>query len=143
MNTKRIHSLAEAKSLGLTQGFVSKAVDLTTKQIVGYAQGSTFDQEALDAIHLQISEYLLYINPDNPDEFVEFSVHGISLVSALIALGLGNEYEEEYGDYAGFLDQVRKNPECLRVDRVAYVTMESEQVCSSVNQIINEKRKSK
>ena len=134
---KRISSLAQAKEMGLTEGYVGKIVDTETNAIVGYSDGSTFDKEAVNAISENMTEYLLGI-PTVGDEPIIITAYGTSLKLALMALGLGDPYEEEWGDFVGTLDVLRNHVEHVAVRRIEFTELEPPEIALAVRSITGE-----
>ena len=93
-----IGSLAHAQELGLGEGFVFKVVDLDSKLIVGYDEGSTFDQESLRDVDRRTRTFLLS-HPDDPESR---KIRGVNLTAALMSIDPGIvehmlEHLDEYG----------------------------------------------
>lgn len=124
MSVKRIFSLAEARQYGLRESAVNKAIDTETKKIVGWVGGATFGGEACAD---GIKEFHLLCPPAAFGDHV-FRLHGTTLSAALIALGVGHDYEETYGDHRGLIEMLKKNPEDVYVYRVDYVRLPQDEV---------------
>ena len=115
LRIKRILSLAEAKSLGFSEGFVSKTVDLDTKQIVAYPQGGCFDQEALNALAVPIHTFQFWVLLDSGQLDGPLEINAQSLEYAFIAMGLGCSYEDNWGGYRGLLRVLREQPKRVSI----------------------------
>jgi len=97
-------SYASLESEGITpqDTLIGKVIDKSTGMIIGYTQGSTFSKEGLRQISPDLKEYEV-ITPSS-----SVKVFAINKDVALQTLGLGNSYEEEWGDYAGILKDVKE-----------------------------------
>lgn len=101
-HTRKIFSLQEANDLGLSVGFVGKVINVETKKIIGYTSNDTFDSMAIKAIDPTVRQYEFYL----PD--VKLRACGVDVRACLLAFGFGCEYEEEWGDFSGFMDRIEK-----------------------------------
>ena len=129
---KRIFSLAEAKGLGLSEGFVDKAIDTESKKIVSYMEGSTFDELAIKYLSLGLTEYIIGVNEVDGESASIVDARGTSLSAVFVAMGLGDKYEEEYGDYADLLYRMRNEPNSLTVTRVSFEKLTSTEIKASI-----------
>lgn len=86
MRPKYLQSVEQAKELCLDDGFVSKVVDVDTKQIVGYIEGTTFSGSALRAVNRSMRVFLLH-HPDDVSDGLK--MFGVNLKTALMSLDSG------------------------------------------------------
>ena len=126
-----LHSLGEAQALGLSEGYVSKVVDIGTKKIVGYVEGATFDQQAINAIADNMNQYRFFA----PWELV---AHGVNLAAVFIALGLGRAYAEDWGDYGALLKALRTNSEEVNIVRVRSDVIEESEIRAIIEGLTGE-----
>jgi len=118
---KLISSIGEADALGLTSGFVGKVVDTKTKAIVGFTAGSSFDVAASEAVG-ELRSFLFIADEGTTESY------GRSLKEAVLALGYGDSYEEEWGDCRYLLGLLRESPRSVRVVERHYSESPHEQL---------------
>jgi hypothetical protein len=120
MNVKYILTLADAQRKGLTAGFVSTAVDLDTRKIVGYVEGHGFDDQALKAKDvLKLYEIILVL--EDGGWSAPLAVMAKDVACAFAALGAGNRYQETWGDFRGLLEAAEGGCGNLRVYEVTHL----------------------
>jgi hypothetical protein len=73
--------------------------------IVAYPLGCSFSAEDLKKLHPNLLTFAFSYEPFEAD--AEILVRATSLENALNALGYGNAYEEEWGDFRGLLEAIR------------------------------------
>jgi len=88
---KLITTLAEAKKLKLTSGFVNTVVDTNTMKIVGFVPDTaTFDKAARAAISDDMSTFRIdSYGARNTLVTSTVTVRGVLVVDALMAIGVG------------------------------------------------------
>lgn len=129
MAIKLIQSLAEARTLGLSEGFVSVAVDTKTKKIVGYVQGATFDAQAIQAVSNNLVQFVF-------GEPWGLSVYAINLATAFIALGITSPYAEEWGDHGALITALKTMPVNVYARRVHSEVIEPSEIQAVVQGLL-------
>lgn len=137
---KLVWSLAAAKDLNLTEGYVGKVYDPSSKKIVGYAQSSTFDSVSLKAIDYDnIRTYVFgYCVGDEDDRPRVVDVVATSLDNALLAIGITNEYEHNWGDFGWLIEALLHDPHNIVVKTVSLAPVNRSDVSSAVSRIRGE-----
>ena len=100
---------------------VGKVVDTKTKAIVGFTAGSSFDVAASEAVG-ELRSFLFIADEGTTESY------GRSLKEAVLALGYGDSYEEEWGDCRYLLGLLRESPRSVRVVERHYSESPHEQL---------------
>lgn len=109
---KLIRTTNEALKLGFNPDYVGKVVDINTRQVVGYVADCTPKNKLPD--NCFCTKYVFIFT-----DFMNIRVFGNNLVSALAALGLGDRYEERYGDRKDILFKLKTNPKKISIVRIS------------------------
>jgi len=117
-----ILSYASAEDMGIkpNDSLIGTTYNLKTKEITGYVHGYTFKEEDDVKFSPKIKTFVIIDKEGN-----ETPVYAVDAEIAKKTLGYGNSYEEEYGDYAGLIQQLKSNEaEIYRVEKAKYIPVE-------------------
>lgn len=117
---KLIQNVEQAAAHGLGDSAVGAVVDPSFNIIVGFRSTHHFDADDSRKLAPYIHKYRLVVpvRGINDDATVTVYVCGSDLTAALMALGVGSNYEANYGDYAEVIAQLH-NPKAIAQTVVA------------------------
>jgi hypothetical protein len=127
----RVSCLGAAKEYGLDEGAVGTVVDTDRNMIVAFVEGQTFSVATWDKLDRSVARYEIKL--EAPDDKYQVAVWGLNLRLVFLALGLGSDYEAEWGDHRGFLEALQDPDMCreqIAIYRVVTEPIASAEICA-------------